>query len=508
MDRQEKGEPSQMLIYKKSNMRSVIIALFILFCVLLVSVVFHMFFQTRFYLGTVINGVNVSGKTPQEADELLTRLTASYALELNERGGVKEQIKGSEIGLKFRAEGGSQSFKKKQNETSSFISLFNHKTLKISDALTYDENMFKARFAMLSCVDITNKTETKNADLVYSEDGYKIVKEIYGDKVDNDILYSSIREAVLNNKTKLDLEETKCYPDPTITADSQKIKDTKSMLDKYLTAEITYTYAGGSEVVDAAEIGNWIELDNELNVIFSREKMGNYVKTLASHYDTYGKVRDFLTSTGTVIKIGGGDYGWKVDVNGEIAYLTEAIKNREKAAREPLYSQKGASRGANDIGDTYLEISLTAQYVWYYQNGTLIAEGDVTTGNASKGQGTPDGIYRLKYKEMNAVLRGEDYSAPVTYWMPFNRNIGIHDATWRTEFGGDIYLTNGSHGCINAPFGLAEVIFNNIYAGTPVVCYYGVAKVIVVPVEPPVEPIEEAANTDTLNPFPGAAEIF
>ncbi|HWQ89252.1 MAG TPA: L,D-transpeptidase family protein [Desulfitobacteriaceae bacterium] len=492
-----------MLIPEKLNKRPVKLTLIGVFSVFMISVIFHLFFQTHFFLGTIINGVNVSYKTPEEADELLTKLAALYSLELEERGGTKEQIKGSEIGLKFNAEEGSQSLKKKQNRTSSFISLFNHKDLSFSDVLTYDENMFETRYAKLSCVESTEVTETKNATLVYAEDGYKIVKERYGNKIDGDILYSSIRDAVLNNKTKLDLEETKCYTDPTIISDSKKIKDTKIILDKYITAKITYTYPGGSEVADANEIGKWIELDNDLNIIFSSEKMQSFVNRLSSHYDTCGKVRDFVTFTGAAIKIGGGDYGWKVNVNGEIAYLTEAIKNGDTAAREPLYSQTGASHDANDIGDTFVEVDLTRQHLWYHKNSALVAEGDMISGNVSKGHGTPDGIYRLKYKEMNAVLRGEDYSVPVTYWMPFNNNIGIHDATWRTEFGGDIYLTNGSHGCINTPYSVAEAIFNNISAGTPVVCYHGYAGEI----DLPVVPIEESADRDTLNPLPGAGEL-
>jgi lipoprotein-anchoring transpeptidase ErfK/SrfK len=99
-------------------------------------------------------------------------------------------------------------------------------------------------------------------------------------------------------------------------------------------------------------------------------------------------------------------------------------------------------------------------------------EGDVVTGNVSLNDATPVGIYRLKYKEKNATLKGEGYSSPVSFWMPFNGGIGIHDANWRSVFGGEIYKTNGSHGCINSPYNLAQTIFDNINAGTPVVCYY------------------------------------
>ena len=115
---------------------------------------------------------------------------------------------------------------------------------------------------------------------------------------------------------------------------------------------------------------------------------------------------------------------------------------------------------------------MTQQHLWYYKDGALVADGDVVTGNKALNHSTPVGTYRITYKEKNATLKGEDYESKVTYWMPFNGNIGVHDAIWRDKFGGQIYLTNGSHGCVNAPYALAEKIFNNIEAGIPVICYY------------------------------------
>lgn len=115
---------------------------------------------------------------------------------------------------------------------------------------------------------------------------------------------------------------------------------------------------------------------------------------------------------------------------------------------------------------------MSKQHLWLYKNKTLLAEGDIVTGNMSKNYSTPAGTYRLTYKQKDATLKGTDYETPVSYWMPFNGNIGLHDATWRKTFGGSIYQKDGSHGCVNAPYNLAETVFNNIEAGTPVVCYY------------------------------------
>jgi hypothetical protein len=137
-----------------------------------------------------------------------------------------------------------------------------------------------------------------------------------------------------------------------------------------------------------------------------------------------------------------------------------------------VYSQTAASHTGNDYGDTYVEINLSAQHLFFYVDGELLIESDFVSGNASKGWSTPGGIFPLTYKERNATLRGANYATPVSYWMPFNGNIGMHDSNWRSSFGKNIYKTNGSHGCINLPPSVAKVIFENIEQGMPVLCYY------------------------------------
>lgn len=105
------------------------------------------------------------------------------------------------------------------------------------------------------------------------------------------------------------------------------------------------------------------------------------------------------------------------------------------------------------------------------KNGSLIVDGDIVIGNVSSGHTTPKGVYGLKYKAKNVVLRGSGYAALVRFWMPFNGGIGIHDANWRSVFGGDVYKTNGFYACINCPYNVAKEIYNNIESDTPVICY-------------------------------------
>jgi hypothetical protein len=56
--------------------------------------------------------------------------------------------------------------------------------------------------------------------------------------------------------------------------------------------------------------------------------------------------------------------------------------------------------------------------------------------------------------------------------MPFNEDIGLHDATWKTEFGSNFYQSAGSHGCINLPYNVAKEIYQYLEKGMPVICYH------------------------------------
>jgi hypothetical protein len=196
-----------------------------------------------------------------------------------------------------------------------------------------------------------------------------------------------------------------------------------------------------------------------------------YVRELSGKYDTVGVARNFKTSTGKIVEVKGGLYGWKINFAEETKALIENIKLGEVLEKEPIYIQKALPRGEDEIGNTYVEINITRQRLWFYKDGKLIAQGSVVTGNPNKGYSTVLGTYMLNYKQKGTTLVGEDYEAEVTYWMPFFGNIGIHDASWRYSFGGNIYKRRGSHGCVNAPLYLAKRIFENIEAGTPIICY-------------------------------------
>ena len=458
---------------KRMNKRSKILqGVIISLCALIIICLgLTMYFKNHFYFGSVINGNNIAGKTVGEVKNELSSEIDTYTLELQERGDVTEQIKATDVGLKYDSDK-IKELKESQNSVPWIMALFKKNDSKTPQVVTYDEELLNKCFDNLSCFDSSNIIKPQNASFEYKEDSYSIVDEVDGNKIKKDVLYDCVINAILNGQSTINLDEIDCYEKPQYTSKSQEVIDAKNTLDKYTDLTITYTSGNNTEVLDGSTIHNWLGVNENMEVIFDEAKVKKYVYKISNMYNTFGNTRNFVTTSKTTVKVSGGNYGWIVDNSKEVKDLIETIKNGQSTTKEPIYSQKAASRDDNDIGNTYVEVNMTKQHLWFYKNGALVVEGDFVSGCANNNTLTPAGTYRLNYKEKNATLVGEDYSSPVEYWMPFNGNIGIHDASWRTEFGKQIYITNGSHGCVNSPHELAKTIFENIDAGTPIVCFY------------------------------------
>ena len=164
--------------------------------------------------------------------------------------------------------------------------------------------------------------------------------------------------------------------------------------------------------------------------------------------------------------------------------LMPETRSSSEAEREPVYYETKSDYGnplyyrrdgVDDLAGTYVEVNLTTQHLWYYKDYNLIVDTDIVSGSVAKKAETKTGTFPVAYKESPSVLVGSNaadgYRTEVQYWMPFYEGQGLHDASWRSSFGGAIYMTNGSHGCINMPPYAAEMLYNNIEAGVCIVIY-------------------------------------
>jgi lipoprotein-anchoring transpeptidase ErfK/SrfK len=430
------------------------------------------YFNKHFFSNTYINGVNTSGMTEKQAEEAINAEVKAYTLTMDGRNGVSDTIYGEDINLHTVYDESLPDLLTKQNGFIWPVSLFKTSELKIKTMIEYDEALLKKQFNGLDYFKEENNIEPVNAKISdYGDNGYEIIKEEAGAKIKEDKLYGAIKKSVASLETFLSLEESDCYEEPKLTSQSTELLQALEKMNTIAGAQIIYTFGDNKEVLDGNRISEWLTLDKNFKVKLNTDGIKEYVDYIGKTYNSFGRVRTFKTTYGKTLEIKGGDYGWWLDRASETKELTELVKNGEKVNRDPIYYQTAQQYGDDDIGDTYVEINLTAQHLFFYKDGKQILETDFVSGNISKGNGTPVGTYPIQYKEREATLTGEDYSTPVEYWMPFNRNIGLHDAPWRSAFGGDIYLTSGSHGCINMPPAKAKKLYENISKGVAVVVY-------------------------------------
>lgn len=468
------------------------------------------FFHYHFFPNTSLNGVDVSGKECAAAEKALQQEIDTYSLQVKARGQEqKEEIAGLDIHLTPRFDNQVQDQLNSQNIFTWVTALFRKQNYEIETVVDFDTNALQAEIRKLNCMKPGSQKRPVDAYVSdYGENGYEIIPEQPGSTIDQNAFLKAAKDAVRTMENELDLDQANCYVLPNLTTESTQLINLADKLNQYAGVTITYDVGDKTEVLDGSTIHQWLKVSGSL-VTIDEEAVAEYVDSLASSYNTVFRGHTLKTAYGNTITIKEGDYGWKVDKEGEKEQILKDIKSGQSVSRELVYSQRANSHGDNDYGDTYVEINLAKQHLFFYKNGSLLIDTDFVSGNQSKRYDTPVGVYGITYKERNATLKGENYATPVDYWMPFCNNVGMHDADWRSSFGGKIYKTNGSHGCVNLPPSAARTIFENIEEGDPVLVYkypeeeYGTPP----PVTPPAAPSSDAPGVTALINNIGAVSL-
>ena len=439
------------------------------------------YYQSHFLNHTYINDNDCSNLTAAQVAAIMDQQSQTYSLQIlgRDENGVQEEIgtiTAPEIGMYWvDTQGVAQELLDGQNEFLWIEMLWTTENLDVSQGVSYDEDKLQEQLAQMPALQKKNMIAPEDAYISeYSEKNknYEIVPETMGTQLNANLVEEVVSTAIMLGDTTVDLEEQGCYETAKVTAEDAALVKACETMNKWVGAQITYDWNGSKVVVDGDTIHEWVQADDR-DPQLDEDAIAEFVAEQAKEYDTYGKKRKFTTVQGIELTLPSGAYGWKTDRAEETKELTASVEKGETINKEPVYSNKGAQKGSDDIGNSYVEIDLTNQHLYLFQKGNIVLETDFVSGNMSKPDCvTPPGVFGLTYKTRNAVLRGANYETPVNYWMPFNGNIGMHDATWRRSFGGTIYLTSGSHGCVNLPLNMAAAIYEYVSTGFPVVCYY------------------------------------
>ena len=475
---------------KKNNWYSnhkkpVLICGIVVLVLLIVYLAGMLYYNDKFLNGTMVNGSDVGGMTLQKANDQLSKKVNGQSLKLIFNDGQSEVLQSAQLGVSYNKDNSLNQLMKNQNKWAWFIGFFKNEKNTLTDLIQISDENLTNGIASMEHAKEENQIAPTDAYIQYKDGSFSIIEETLGSKFNIEELVKNIKVALSEGKQQLDVTKANGYVKPHVYKDDQDLNNQLKAANEYCLSAITYTTLKGKEIaLDGSTLITWLSKQDDGSYtkdesVF-KEKLTAFVKELASQYNSIGATRTFTGKDGQSHTVSGGTYGFRVSTDSEVSALLKMInENKSENNRIPEHTGQLPSGENGGLGTTYLEINITKQHLWFVKDGSVVLESDFVSGKESDPTRlTPSGTYYIYNKERNRVLRGTkqpngkyEYESPVSYWMPFNKGIGLHDASWRSTFGRDIYINSGSHGCINLPTGFAGSLYSQIYVNLPVVVY-------------------------------------
>lgn len=467
---------------KKISKKAIIITSSILLAIVAVVLGAYLgiasYYKERFLMGTFVNGVDCSDKTLEDVEAMLQKQVEEYSITIYEANDASEVIEGTAMDIKY---GGYKELKEafeKQNAYHWPKALFEKTNIKAEIVFEYSREKLDTIISELECMKPENQVAPVSATVVYSGSEFVIQNEVYGTQLDATKVIEVIHAGVVAMEEAVNLVESECYVQPVYKKDSEAVVAAQAEMNKYISAKITYSLDGIEVVVNKDEIAPWVSVDANMTPIIDAAKVKAFTDTLGAKYNTANRSGTITTPTGKEAAVAVAGYGRQVGSQADCDQLINEIKAGQTVTRSPIIAREATPEGQYAWGTTYLEVDITEQHMWYIVNGEIALETDVVTGKKGSND-TPTGTYTILEKMRNKTLRGRLvngkplYLTPVSYWMRVTwSGIGFHDANWQPTFGGDWYVNNGSHGCINMPPAKAAELYGMLSIGCPVVIHY------------------------------------
>lgn len=267
-------------------------------------------------------------------------------------------------------------------------------------------------------------------------------------------------------KLTVELTDYDCYIPPVVTADSGTFDYHALLQEATKDLTVPVNLPGQSLSLSVAPL---VSADESGNISVDKEGLKAQITQWASSFDKTNTPYLYTTYEGNVEPLSFLSCAYSLDQAGLQTILEERLQNLDAEAVDAPYS---CTRNGEpfSISGTYVEVDIEKQHMTYYKDGEVLVHTDVVTGRKG-GYDTPTGYYQVLTRSPNAWLTGPDYHVFVKYWVGFYLAYGLHDASWRTEFGGDKYIYDGSHGCVNTPEEAMKIIYDDITIGTPVLLH-------------------------------------
>ena len=411
--------------------------------------------------GTTVLGVDMTGLTAEEACSKLEAAAAAYQLELTV-DGITVPVTAQEIDLRCSRE----------DLLAGLDALSQNVPADLSQVLSFNEGKLRALMSQYFNKDVTEAS----IRFEETEGKYVVLPHADGQKSNPNALVAAAKDAIVTLTPTQTLTGVSEILHPQRTVDAPEVQEALDLANRMIGTRLTYTFGDASHEIAEADILSFVTVAADgLTPVINDSALDAYVTTLSETYSTEGTTGSFRTTGGDTIGLTVPYSGNYVDVDALKQDMIACMEEGISETREAPYVSSGSK--SMPYGGTYIEVNLSSQHLWFYKNGELLVSTSLVSGKVVADYCTPTGIYSIYAKEANTYLVGADYRSYVNYWMPFHGGYGLHDATWRGSFGGEIYLYSGSHGCVNLPLKAAGTIYNNAPVGTKVILYGGVRSV-------------------------------
>lgn len=418
--------------------------------------------------------IDASGKTKDEIQREIEDILNEKNFELIQKDKVTDTIFFKDVNIESNLTDDIERVKKINDSILGF-NKFKTQSIDMNIVLTLKEENLMKISDTLNC--LSNFKDAKSAYIIEENYEMKIVEAEGGTVTSKEKLVPFVVEEFNKGKLSINLDEGNIYEKPKKTTENKELIQRVEIFNNTINTEFTYTFGNEKITIPKETIYSWVSLSDTSKILFDESAMKNYIKDIAKKYNTIKLNRNFKTNSKKNIQIPYGTYGWVLDEDKELASLKLDLTKGGIISREPKWKQQGWGNynkvDDNDIGNSYIEINISEQKLWLYLDGDLILNSDIVSGTKNAGHLNPSGVYKVYDMKRDSILTGpgEDKEGEVQYAIFFDNKKAMHDTTLRTEYGGDIYIKDGTSGCINVPLNIVKSIYEIIDKNFPIVIY-------------------------------------
>lgn len=323
---------------------------------------------------------------------------------------------------------------------------------------------------ILSALRAIPRTQPQDAYMSFAEGAFLIHDAVPGTVLLEDVVIEALQAAVPSLRVTTDapasvsveLTDYDCYLAPTYTRETGEFHPEILLENHMQDWSIELSFQGEIQTLDGSALSDLVSLGDDHRILVDTAALDALISDWNTTYSRQNTHYLFDSFAAGLLPIEFLTVDYALDCDSLKAQLLPMLESLASGTIDvPFFcTRNGLPFG---ITDTYIEVDITTQHMAYYLDGKLIIDTDIVTGDPYV-SATPRGLYYTFYKDEDLWLVGPTWNDFVDYWISVttDSSIGLHDADWQSDFGSDVYLTHGSHGCVNTPKDAIRTIYENL----------------------------------------------